>query len=308
MSDHKTGDVQGHREEMPAQEGAPVQEKAPAQEGVPTREKVPALEEISTWEVAPAREVAPSQEGVPTREEAHRAAPCVSGRQRVVLAVLALCFMALIAVCGFALATDGGAPALGGVAVQGSAALRAPEDDAAASEDASAEDDEAAVTPSGVDDSSSSNASDQSGDSAGSGASDQSSSNGGDRDTSDSSSSHGGSSGASQGESQQKTVTVSVSIDSSAADGSVSGSGTFTFKEGATPYDALCALRSDVTSSSTAMGIYVEGIGGLFENDSRYPGVSGWKYMVNGQVVMQSAGSYTLSDGDHVTWYYTVTG
>ena len=118
MSDHKTGDVQGHREEMPAQEGAPVQEKAPAQEAIPTREKVPALEEISTWEVAPAREVAPSQEGAPTREEAHKAAPRVSGRQRVVLAVLALCFVALIAVCGFALATDGGAPAPGGVAVQ----------------------------------------------------------------------------------------------------------------------------------------------------------------------------------------------
>lgn len=302
MSDHKTGDVQGHREEMPAQEGAPVQEKAPVQEGAPAQEKVPALEEIST------REVAPSQEGAPTREEAHKAAPRVSGRQRVVLVVLALCFVALIAVCGFALATDGGAPAPGGVTVQGSAALRAPEDDAAASEDASPEDDEAAATPSGEGDSSSSNASDQSGDSAGSGASDQSSSNGGDRDTSDSSSSHGGSSGTSQGESQQKTVTVSVSIDSSAADGSVSGSGTFTFKEGATPYDALCALRSDVTSSSTAMGIYVEGIGGLFENDSRYPGVSGWKYMVNGKVVMQSAGSYKLSDGDHVTWYYTVTG
>lgn len=290
------------QEGAPAQEKAPVQEGAPAQEAIPTREKVPALEEIST------REVAPSQEGVPTREEAHKAAPRASGRQRVVLAVLALCFVALIAVCGFALATDGGAPAPGGVAVQGSAALRAPEDDAAAFEDASAEDDEAAATPSGEGDSSSSNASDQSDDSAGSGASDQSSSNGGDRDTSDTPSSHGGSSGASQGESQQKTVTVSVSIDSSAADGSVSGSGTFTFKEGATPYDALCALRSDVTSSSTAMGIYVEGIGGLFENDGRYPGVSGWKYMVNGQVVMQSAGSYTLSDGDHVTWYYTITG
>lgn len=302
MSDHKTGDVQGH------QEVAPVQGETPAQEAIPTREKAPALEEIPAQEVGPSREEAPAQEGVPTREGAHKAVPCVSGRQRVVLAVLALCFVALIAVCGFALATDGGAPAPGGVAVQGSAASRAAEDDAATSEDAPAEDDEPAATPSGEDDSPSSNASDQSDDSAGAGASDQSSSNGGDRDTSDSSSSHGGSSGASQGEIQQKTVTVSVSIDSSAADGSVSGSGTFTFKEGATPYDALCALRSDVTSSSTAMGIYVEGIGGLFENDSRYPGVSGWKYMVNGRVVMQSAGSYALSDGDHVTWYYTVTG
>ena len=258
--------------------------------------------------MASAREEILAQEETSAQEEAHKAAPCVNGRQRVVLAVLALCFVALIAVCGFALATDGGAPAAGGVAVQGSAAFRAPEDDEAASEDASAEDDEATAAASGEDDSPSSNASDQSDDSAGSGALDQSSSNGGDRDTSDSSSSHGGSSGASQGESQQKTVTVSVSIDSSAADGSVSGSGTFTFKEGATPYDALCALRSDVTSSRTAMGIYVEGIGGLFENDSRYPGVSGWKYMVNGRVVMQSAGSYALSDGDHVTWYYTVTG
>lgn len=302
MSDHKTGDVQGHQEEMPAQEGALAQEEAPALETIPTREKAPVLDEI------PVQEVASAREEILAQEEEHKAVPCVNGRQRVVLAVLTLCFVALIAVCGFALATDGGAPAPGGVAVQGSAGLRSPEDDAAASEDASAEDGEAAATSSGEDDSSSSNASDQSGDSAGSGASDQSSSNGGDRDTSDSSSSHGGSSGASQGESQQKTVTVSVSIDSSAADGSVSGSGTFTFKEGATPYDALCALRSDVTSSSTAMGIYVEGIGGLFENDSRYPGVSGWKYMVNGRVVMQSAGSYTLSDGDHVTWYYTVTG
>lgn len=302
MNDHKTGDVQGRQEEMPGQE------EAPARETIPTREKAPVLDEIPVQEVASAREEILAQEETSAQEEAHKAAPCVNGRQRVVLAVLALCFVALIAVCGFALATDGGAPAAGGVAVQGSAAFRAPEDDEAASEDASAEDDEATAAASGEDDSPSSNASDQSDDSAGSGALDQSSSNGGDRDTSDSSSSHGGSSGASQGESQQKTVTVSVSIDSSAADGSVSGSGTFTFKEGATPYDALCALRSDVTSSSTAMGIYVEGIGGLFENDSRYPGVSGWKYMVNGRVVMQSAGSYALSDGDHVTWYYTVTG
>lgn len=136
-----------------------------------------------------------------------------------------------------------------------------------------------------------------------------SSSNPNSSSNSSSSSSSGGASSAGQaGGTQQQAVTISVSIDSSAADGSVGGSGTFTFPAGATPYDALCAVRSDVTASNSGFGVYVEGIGGLYEQDERYPGVSGWKYMVNGSVIMKAANKYTLHDGDHVTWYYTVTG
>ena len=232
--------------------------------------------------------------------------PRMSMRQRIVLGVLSACCVALIAVCGIALATSDDASPSNAVLASGSASITAAQQAEAGGAEESTEEDAAEETAGSQDTSTSDASSDGS-----------SASNDSDRDTSSDAAntdgggdtpSNAGNGDADTSNNQQQTITVSVVVDSSAADGSVSGSGTFTFKEGATPYDALCALRSDVTSSSTAMGIYVEGIGGLIENDSRYPGVSGWKYMVNGRVVMQSAGSYTLSDGDHVTWYYTVTG
>ena len=111
----------------------------------------------------------------------------------------------------------------------------------------------------------------------------------------------GGGSGQAQ-PSQPATVTVSVSVDSSAADGRVSGGANPTFEQGATVYDALMACGLSVNASSTPLGIYVSAIGGLAEKE--YPGESGWKFSVNGEVVMRSCDSVVLQDGDVVRWFY----
>lgn len=122
--------------------------------------------------------------------------------------------------------------------------------------------------------------------------------------SSSSSSSAGGSSqpGASA---PAGTVTVYVSVSSSAVGNPVSGGGTFTFNQGATVYDALCACGLSMNASNTGYGIYVRAIGGLAEKE--HGGNSGWMYSVNGAVPMTACSNYVLSNGDSVSWYY-VTG
>lgn len=85
----------------------------------------------------------------------------------------------------------------------------------------------------------------------------------------------------------------------------VSGGGTFTFNQGATVYDALCACGLSMNASNTGYGIYVSAIGGLAEKE--HGGHSGWMYSVNGAVPMTACSNYVLSNGDSVSWYY-VTG
>ena len=82
----------------------------------------------------------------------------------------------------------------------------------------------------------------------------------------------------------------------------VSGGANPTFEQGATVYDALMACGLSVNASSTPLGIYVNAIGGLAEKE--YPGESGWKYSVNGEVIMRSCDSVVLQDGDVVRWFY----
>lgn len=101
------------------------------------------------------------------------------------------------------------------------------------------------------------------------------------------------------------TVTVYVSVSSSAVGNPVSGGGTFTFNQGATVYDALCACGLSMNASNTGYGIYVSAIGGLAEKE--HGGHSGWMYSVNGAVPMTACSNYVLSNGDSVSWYY-VTG
>ena len=84
----------------------------------------------------------------------------------------------------------------------------------------------------------------------------------------------------------------------------VSSGGTFTFNEGATVYDALCALGLSVNAHGS-YGTYVSAIGGLAEK--QYGGTSGWMYSVNGTTPMTACSNYVLSNGDNVVWYY-VTG
>lgn len=153
--------------------------------------------------------------------------------------------------------------------------------------------------------SSDSGSSSSSSSSAGSGSS--SSSSGASSSSSGSSSSSSSAGGSSQpGTSAPAgTVTVYVSVSSSAVGNPVSGGGTFTFNQGATVYDALCACGLSMNASNTGYGIYVSAIGGLAEKE--HGGHSGWMYSVNGAVPMTACSNYVLLNGDSVSWYY-VTG
>ncbi len=191
------------------------------------------------------------------------------------------------------------------------AANKESEDKKDASSDASGSDESKSKG-----DGSSSDNSDSSGSSdSGSGSSSSSSAGSGSSSSSSgvsSSSSGSSSSSSSAGGSSQPgtsapvgTVTVYVSVSSSAVGNPVSGGGTFTFNQGATVYDALCACGLSMNASNTGYGIYVSAIGGLAEKE--HGGHSGWMYSVNGAVPMTACSNYVLSNGDSVSWYY-VTG
>lgn len=102
-----------------------------------------------------------------------------------------------------------------------------------------------------------------------------------------------------------KTVSVSISVDSSSVGSPVSASATFTFEEGATVYDALCALGLSIGSQDSVHGVYVSSINGLAEKD--HGASSGWMYAVNGRLPNMACSSYKLNDGDSIQWRY-VTG
>ena len=195
------------------------------------------------------------------------------------------------------------------------AANKESEDKKDASSDASGSDESKSKGDGSSSDNSGSSGSSDSGSSSSSGGSSSSTADSGSSSSSSgasSSSSGSSSSSSSAGGSSQPgtsapagTVTVYVSVSSSAVGNPVSGGGTFTFNQGATVYDALCACGLSMNASNTGYGIYVRAIGGLAEKE--HGGNSGWMYSVNGAVPMTACSNYTLSDGDSVSWYY-VTG
>lgn len=132
-------------------------------------------------------------------------------------------------------------------------------------------------------------------------------SSGGGQSSDGASGSNGGSapSGGQGGSQESNYVTVTVSVTSSAVGNPVSSGGTFTFNEGATVYDALCALGLSVNAHGSSYGTYVAAIGGLAEKE--HGGTSGWMYSVNGVTPNTACSNYVLSNGDSVVWYY-VTG
>lgn len=188
------------------------------------------------------------------------------------------------------------------------AANKESEDKKDASSDTSGSDESKSKGDGSSSDNSDSSGSFDSGSSSSSGGSSSSNAGSG----SSSSSSGSSSSSSSAGGSSQPgtsapagTVTVYVSVSSSAVGNPVSGGGTFTFNQGATVYDALCACGLSMNASNTGYGIYVSAIGGLAEKE--HGGHSGWMYSVNGAVPMTACSNYVLSNGDSVSWYY-VTG
>lgn len=132
-------------------------------------------------------------------------------------------------------------------------------------------------------------------------------SSGGGQSSGGASASNGGtaSSGGQGGTQEPSYVTVTVAVTSIAVGNPVSAGGTYTFNEGATVYDALCALGLSVNAHGSSYGTYVAAIGGLAEK--QYGGTSGWMYSVNGSTPMTACSNYVLSNGDNVVWYY-VTG
>ena len=132
-------------------------------------------------------------------------------------------------------------------------------------------------------------------------------SSGGGQSSDGASTSNGGnaSSGGQSGSQESNYVTVTVSVTSSAVGNPVSSGGTFTFNEGATVYDALCALGLSVNAHGSSYGTYVSAIGGLGEK--QYGGTSGCMYYFKCTKHMTASSNYVLSNGDNVVWYY-VTG
>lgn len=195
------------------------------------------------------------------------------------------------------------------------AANKESEDKKDASSDASGSDESKSKGDGSSSDNSASSGSSDSGSSSSSGGSSSSNASSGSSASSSgasSSSSGSSSSSSSAGGSSQPgtsapagTVTVYVSVSSSAVGNPVSGGGTFTFNQGATVYDALCACGLSMNASNTGYGIYVSAIGGLAEKE--HGGHSGWMYSVNGAVPMTACSNYVLLNGDSVSWYY-VTG
>ena len=111
-------------------------------------------------------------------------------------------------------------------------------------------------------------------------------SSGGGQSSGGASASNGGtaSSGGQGGTQEPSYVTVTVSVTSSAVGNPVSAGGTYAFNEGATVYDALCALGLSVNAHGSSYCTYVAAIGGLAEK--QYGGTSGWMYSVNGSTPM----------------------
>lgn len=100
------------------------------------------------------------------------------------------------------------------------------------------------------------------------------------------------------------SISVSVSVSSTSVGNPVSGTATVVLARGATVYDALQASGFDVTARSSQYGMYVSAIGGLAEK--QHGGASGWLYAVNGSTPAASCSGFELSDGDAVSWFYTV--
>ena len=91
------------------------------------------------------------------------------------------------------------------------------------------------------------------------------------------------------------------------SNGIILSTSTIEFKEGENVYDILkrscSAAGIPMSARSSSMGIYVEGINGLFEFDCG--GTSGWMYSVNGSTPNHSCSEHTVRNGDSIVWYYT---
>lgn len=108
------------------------------------------------------------------------------------------------------------------------------------------------------------------------------------------------------GDSQPVAEGATASITIEGLDGALVASGDCALSDGTTAYDAFLLLCEDKSIEFKAEGLgssaYITSVGGLSAGDEGT--MSGWLFKVNGQMADVGAGSYALSDGDEVLFYF----
>jgi hypothetical protein len=77
---------------------------------------------------------------------------------------------------------------------------------------------------------------------------------------------------------------------------------------GASAYDVLVSAsrkyRLHIDTNSIGSVTYISGINYIYEGD--YGDLSGWMFRVDGKIPSVGCGDYTVSDGEHIEWFYTL--
>lgn len=109
----------------------------------------------------------------------------------------------------------------------------------------------------------------------------------------------------SQTQAQTEQIKTTVELDTSAVDNEVTYKEELTLDAGTTVLEALKATGLEVTEATGPYGSYVDSIGGLAEK--AHGESSGWTFLVNDEMAMETASTLVVEDGDKITWEYVTT-
>ena len=93
------------------------------------------------------------------------------------------------------------------------------------------------------------------------------------------------------------------------SDGEVLAETEYVLREGDTVFDILVRaakthrIQMEYSGSPEARTTYIEGISHVYEFSCGE--LSGWSFLVNGELTQVGASAYKLSDGDVIEWVYT---
>lgn len=92
-------------------------------------------------------------------------------------------------------------------------------------------------------------------------------------------------------------------------DGVILGDTEVKFKSGKSAFDLLYdiikaeKIHIDFSKNSVYNSTYIKGIGNIYEGD--FGDMSGWYYLVNGEMLSVSSSEYEVKDGDKIEWIYS---
>ena len=81
------------------------------------------------------------------------------------------------------------------------------------------------------------------------------------------------------------------------------------FETGKSAFDLLYEIikaekiHIDFSKNSVYNSTYIKGIGNIYEGD--FGKMSGWYYLVNGEMMSVSSSEYEVKDGDKIEWMYS---